>query len=296
MRDKLINWSLFTALCLIWGSSFILMKVGMNTLTAYQVASMRILSAGVIMIPFAWKAFKEVPRKKMGMVILSGLIGSFFPAYLFCIAETKIDSSLAGILNALTPLFTILIGITFFQLKAGRIKILGVFVGFLGLCLLMANTGKVHFENFSYTALVLIATCLYAVNVNLVGRHMKGIGSMSIAAVAFVFLIIPCMGILYGTGYFSLPLTGKAFIISTAASCVLGIMGTAVASVIFYMLVKRAGTLFASMVTYGIPFVAVMWGVLGGETITPVQVGCLGVILVGVWLVNKKIKEISNIE
>lgn len=291
MRDKLINWALFIALCVIWGSSFILMKAGMNRLTPYQVASIRILSAGIVLIPFALKAFREVPKNKMFIVVLSGLVGSFIPAYLFCIAETKIDSSLAGILNALTPLFAILIGIIFFQLRPGRIKLLGVFVGFVGLCLLMANTGSVGFENLSYTGLVLIATVLYAVNVNLVGMHMKGIASISIASVAFAFLIVPCICILYITGYFSLPLSEKPFVLATAASSILGIGGTAIASVIFYMLIKRAGTVFTSMVTYGIPFVAVLWGVWGGEIITPTQIGCLGVILVGVWLVSKKPKE-----
>ena len=288
MKDKLINWALFVALCLIWGSSFILMKAGITQITAYQVASIRILSAGIVMIPFARKALLEIPSNKLLPVILSGFLGSFFPAYLFCIAETKIDSSLAGILNALTPLFTILIGIGFFQLRAKTIQLIGVLIGFLGLCLLMAMTGKVHFENFSYSALVLVATFLYGVNVNMVGRYMQGIGSMSIAALAFVFLIIPCITILYFTGYFLLPLTSTPIILSTLAAFVLGVMGTAVASVIFYMLVKRAGTLFASMVTYGIPFVAVVWGLWGGETITIEQVGCLGVILVGVYLVNRK--------
>jgi drug/metabolite transporter (DMT)-like permease len=288
LRDKLINWGLFMALCVIWGSSFILMKAGINRLTAYQVASIRILSAGLVLIPFARKALLDIPKNKLFPVILSGFLGSFFPAYLFCIAETKIDSSLAGILNALTPLFTILIGIAMFQLRAKTSQLIGVAIGFAGLCLLMAMTGTVHFENFSYSALILIATFLYGVNVNLVGRHMQGIGSLNIATVAFVFLIIPCIIILYITGYFSLPLTTSSVILSTLASFVLGVMGTAVASVIFYMLVKRAGTVFASMVTYGIPFVAVLWGVWGGETISMQQVGCLGIILVGVYLVNRK--------
>lgn len=288
MRDKLINWSLFTILSLIWGSSFILMKEGMKTLSPYHVASLRILSAGVVLIPFARKALAQVPKEKLLLVILSGLLGSFFPAYLFCVAETRIDSSLAGILNALTPLFTIIIGIAFFQLKAGRRKIIGVLVGFIGLCLLIAPKGDFRFEDFSYSLLVLLATVFYGINVNMVGRHMQGVGSLNIASLAFVFLIIPTLVILYVTGYFALPLLQTAFIISTLASVVLGVCGTAIASILFYMLVKRAGTLFASMVTYGIPFIAVLWGLWGGETITLLQVGCLGIILVGVYLVNKK--------
>ena len=288
MRDKLINWGLFTILSLIWGSSFILMKAGMNQLTPYDVASIRILSAGLVLIPFARKALLEVPRNKLALVILSGLLGSFFPAYLFCVAETRIDSSLAGILNALTPLFTIIIGISFFQLKASWKKIAGVLIGFVGLYLLVSPNGDIHFANVSYTLLILMATIFYGINVNMVGRHMQGVGSINIASLAFVFLIIPSTIILYINGYFALPLTSKSVLISTLASAVLGIMGTAVASILFYMLVKRAGTLFASMVTYGIPFIAVMWGVLFGEHVTLWQVGCLGVILGGVYLVNRK--------
>ncbi len=284
----MIRWGLFTLLAVIWGSSFILMKVGMNRLTPYQVASIRMFSAGLILLPFVRKALLQIPKNKIFLVILSGLLGSFFPAYLFCIAETKIDSSLAGILNALTPLFAILVGMAFFQLKAGTQKIAGVMVGFAGLCLLMAYGRNFSLENLSYSLLVLIATLLYGINVNLIGRNMQGIGSLNIASLAFVFLIIPTIIILYFTGYFALPFTDKAVLVSTLASFVLGILGTAVASILFYMLVKRAGTLFASMVTYAIPFIAVLWGLFYGEQITLLQVVSMGIILVGVYMVNKK--------
>ena len=288
MRDKLINWGIFIVLSIIWGSSFILMKEGMRVLTPYQVASIRILSAGLILTPFALKALRQVPQNKWLLVILSGLLGNFFPAYLFCIAETEIDSSLAGILNALTPMFTILVGISFFQLKANSTKILGVIIGFIGLCLLMLSGKEVSFSNLSYAGLVLLATLCYGINVNMVGRYMKEVGSLNIASLAFVFLIIPSSIILYITGYLQLELSSTPVLKATGASFVLGVLGTAFASIIFYMLVKRAGTLFASMVTYGIPFVAVFWGLLDGEQITLLQVGCLGVILCGVYLVNKK--------
>lgn len=288
MRDKLVNWALFFLLALIWGSSFILMKAGMSSLTPYQVASLRILSAGLVLIPFARKALLETPKNKLVLVILSGLLGSFFPAYLFCIAETKIDSSLAGMLNALTPFFTILVGIAFFRLKLQSKKVVGVVIGFAGLCLLVAPELTLGFQNFSYSLFVLAATIFYGLNVNMVSRHMQGIGSLNIASLAFVFLIIPSLIILYFTGYFALPLTEKPLLMATLASFVLGILGTAAGSILFYMLVKRAGALFASMVTYGIPFIAVLWGVWYGEMVTLFQMGCLGIILLGVYLVNKK--------
>lgn len=288
MRDKLINWAIFLALSFIWGSSFILMKLGMSALSPYQVASIRMLSAGLILIPFALEGFRQVPKDKLLLVIVSGLIGSFFPAYLFCIAETKIDSALAGILNALTPLFTILVGISFFQFQASRQKIIGVLVGFVGLCLLFLAQKNISYENVSYAFLVLIATLLYGINVNVVGKHLHHIGSLNIASVAFSFLIIPCIIILYFTGYFALPLFSKPILQASGAAFLLGFGGTAIATVIYYMLVKRAGGLFASTVTYGIPFVAVFWGLLGGEYINFLQGCCMVIILVGVYLANKK--------
>ena len=109
------------------------MKIGMQHLSAYQVASIRILSAGLVMLPFALKGWKQVPKNKIITVIVAGLLGNFFPAFLYCLAEIKIDSSLASILNALTPLCAIIIGVAFFQLKITGNKIVGIVIGFIGL-------------------------------------------------------------------------------------------------------------------------------------------------------------------
>lgn len=260
----------------------------MRELTAVHVATLRILSAGIALIPFTYKAFQKIPRQKLGVVILSGLCGSFFPAYLFCIAETRIDSGLTAIFNSLTPLLTVIIGISFFQLKASPKKIIGVLIGFVGLCLLpLAGPNGIDWKDVSYALLVLLATVFYAFNVNLVGRHLKEAGSVNIAAVAFSFLVIPCLFILCFTQFFNSTFHRPAIWLSIGASAILGTIGTAVASILFYMLVKRSGAIFASLVTYGIPFIAVLWGVIYGEEITLLQLGCLGIILGGVYLVNK---------
>jgi drug/metabolite transporter (DMT)-like permease len=293
ISPRLLNWLLFVSLALIWGSSFILMKAGMQSLTAFQVAAIRMLSGGLILLPLAWKSFRKIPRNKIWLIILSGFLGSFFPAFFFCIAETKIDSSLAGILNALTPLFTISIGALFFQLQVTATKIAGVVLGFLGLCLLFIARGNLDFSYLSYSFLVILATLCYGINVNMVARHLKGISSVSIASFAFACLIPPSILILWKTGYFndiSSNSISPTWWMSTFASIILGVMGTALASIIFYMLVKRAGTLFASLVTYGIPFVAIGWGLLYGESITTIQIACLLIILAGVYLVNRNKK------
>lgn len=284
---RVVDWSLFVMLSVIWGSSFILMKVGMEGLSPYQVASIRILSAGLVLLPFGWRSFKAVDRRKWPLIFLSGLLGTFFPAYLFCMAETRIDSSLAGILNALTPIFTLLIGALFFHHTVGPGKWAGVALGFLGLVMLiLSGSQQVSFSYLGHASFILIATLLYGVNVNMVNRHLREVGSREIATVAFTMLIPLSFGILAATGYFNMDV-GDVFLRSTGASALLGVLGTAAASILFYMLLKRAGPLMSSMVTYGIPFVAVFWGVLSGESIGMAQMGCLLVILMGVYLANR---------
>lgn len=285
-RYRLINWGIFLALSVIWGSSFILIKIGLQTLSAYQVAALRLLSAGLILLPVSIRQIKNLPKSKIPLIILSGLLGSFFPAFLFCLAETKIDSSLTGILNALTPIFTIITGVLFFKSTIHWRKALGVIIGFGGLCLLFLNRG-IAFTSLAYASLVLLATLCYGLNVNMVSRYLKNVDSIIIASFAFSFLIIPSFLILLATGFFNLPLNRSTYLISGMAAIILGIMGTAVASIIFYMLVKRAGVIFTSMVTYGIPFIAILWGLMYNEGITLLEIACLGIILAGVFMTNR---------
>ncbi len=223
----------------------------------------------------------------MGLIILSGILGNFIPAYLFCIAETQIDSSLAGILNSLTPMFTIIVGVLFFKTQTSFIKIIGMIIGFIGLSFLLAAGKDVSLHNLSFAALVLLATLFYGINVNIVGRYMQNMGSLHIASIAFAFLIIPSLLVLYFTGYFSNNFSDPIVLKSLMASSLLGIVGTSIATILFYFLVKRAGILFGSLVTYGIPVVAVAWGLLDGESLNIMQVGCLGLILLGVYIVNR---------
>jgi drug/metabolite transporter (DMT)-like permease len=288
MSSKLINWGLFIILSVIWGSSFILMKEGLKELSAYEVAAMRMFSAGIVLLPFALKAFREIKRKEFWLILATGLLGSFIPAILFCVAETKIDSALAGMLNALTPLFVILVGVLFFQSATVFKKTLGVVIGFAGMVILFPGKGvHIETEHLIFSSLILIATLCYGLNVNIIGRYLQHIPSIHIAAIAFVSLIIPSLLLLFVKGFFSHSFSSSALWWSVSASAVLGILGTAVASILFYMLLKRAGSLFASTVTYGIPFIAVGWGLLAGETITFIQIGGLLVILAGVYIANK---------
>jgi len=284
-----VKWILFIILCLTWGSSFIIMKGGMEILSPYQLASIRIISAGLIMLPWIRTAYRAVPKKAVPALILSGFLGTLLPAYLFCIAQTKIDSSIAGILNALTPIFTLAIGMLFFNLKVGWIKWVGMLLGFAGMLVLVFGASRqINLQYIGYTFFVIIATICYGLNVNVVNQYLKDVAPLHIATIAFTALIIPNLIILASTGYFTDPnLLNGSLTRGTIAGVVLGIVSTCLASVIFYTLMKKAGPVFASMVTYGIPLVALGWGFVAGETITGLQVAGMAVILAGVRLANK---------
>jgi drug/metabolite transporter (DMT)-like permease len=292
LTKGLLNWIIFILLSLIWGSSFVLMKEGLVNLSAYQVASLRIVFSGIVLLPTAIKYFRHIPKDKLFIIFLSGLLGSLLPAYLFCIAEEGIDSALAGTLNSLTPIFVIITGALFFNSKTTANKVLGIAISFTGSVLLLFSKGHMQEnQNLLYISYVVLATALYGINVNMVHRHLSQIGSLQIAAVALTLNAIPALAVLYSTGYFNLPLADKRVLLSTGAAAILGILGTAVASVIFYMLVKRAGAVFASMVTYGIPFVAIGWGIIYNEEVGWKQVLCLVLILCGVYVANRKPKK-----
>jgi drug/metabolite transporter (DMT)-like permease len=271
------------------------MKLGLaNQLTPWHIAAIRILSSGIVLLPSALKARVLIPKDKWIFVFLSGTLGSLVPAFLFCIAEQTVDSALAGILNSLTPIFVIITGILFFKTGASFNKVLGIIIAFTGSVLLLLSKGQMlEIRHIEYTALIIIATIMYGYNVNMVSKNLHEIGSLHIASVALTLNAIPALVILIFSGYFKLPLLSKEILMGTGAAALLGIMGTAVATIIFYMLVKRAGRIFASMVTYGIPFVAIGWGIIFGEAFGWKQVICLIIILAGVYFTSRKQKTKS---
>ena len=221
---------------------------------------------------------------------MSGVLGSLLPAYLFCVAEMGIDGALAGTLNSLTPIFVIITGALFFSSKTSANKILGILIAFTGSILLLISKGHMQeSQNLVYVSYVVLATILYGFNVNMVYKYLKDIGSLQIAAIALTLNAIPALAVLYFTGYFNLPLTSSGILYSTGHAALLGILGTALASVIFYKLVKSAGAVFASMVTYGIPIIANIWGIIYGEEVGWKQFACLVLILLGVYIANRRV-------
>jgi drug/metabolite transporter (DMT)-like permease len=284
-NQKAGSWVLFAVLALLWGSSFILMKEGAKNLTGWQIGGIRILAASVVFLPFALAAIRKIPSKKIPLIVLTGVLGNLFPAFLFGIAiQQQIQSSLAGILNSLTPLFVIVIGALFFKKLVPGKKVIGVLIGFVGLVLLSISRGPVTLSEIGFTLLILLATLFYGLNVNIITTYLKGVDPFRMATVSIASLLLPTAVVLVLN---PVSLNTPAERQSVFACVALGILSSSVATALYYILIKKAGGLFASLVTYAVPVVAIFWGVLFGEEITPLQVGCLGVILGGVYLANK---------
>jgi drug/metabolite transporter (DMT)-like permease len=285
-KQNLKNWLLFILLSLIWGSSFILMKESARQLTGIQIGAIRIFSAGVCFFPFAVFHIRKIPRKQLLPVILSGLLGNLIPAFLFATAiHHNGESSLASILNSLTPLFVIIIGILFFKAKIESKKIAGVLIGFVGLLILSISRGPAAVD--SGLMLILAATICYGITVNLVGHYLKGIEGLMIATVSLTVMAIPAGLVLWREKVFSMVRYDEEVRISILIAALLGITASAIATAFFYILIQKAGGLFASLVTYAIPVVAIAWGLLANENITALQFGALAVILGGVYMANR---------
>lgn len=256
-------------------------------MNGWQIGSIRIFVAGIVFLPFAIFHFAKIPPKKLGIVMLTGLLGNLFPALLFASAiDENGESSLASILNSLTPLFVIIIGILFFKTRIQNKKIVGVLIGFAGLVILSLTKGPVS-PNDNGLLLIVIATIFYGVTVNLVSHYLKEIDGFKIAAVSLTIMALPAFFIMWQQNVFSLVRYDKEARFAIAIACLLGVVGSAIATGLYYVLIQKAGGLFASLVTYAIPIVAIMWGLLANENITAIQVGCLVIILLGVYLANK---------
>jgi drug/metabolite transporter (DMT)-like permease len=286
LNKNLVNWLLFIALSFLWGSSFILMKFSLEQFSAYQVASLRMVSAGVVLLPYALRFFKQIPREKLRVVLMSGVLGSLLPAFLFCMAEVGISSTLAGMLNSLTPIFVILIGAIFYNVRTTTNKVLGIIIAFAGSVLLLLSKGISGKQDVFYVLFVILATVCYGLNVNMVNKHLKGIPSLHIASVALAFNAMPALAVLIFSGFFSGFHASAPVFKAIGAAATLGIGGTAIASVLFYKLMKSAGLVFSSMVTYCMPVVAIMWGLYFNEPVGWKQLACLLLILAGVFVAN----------
>lgn len=283
------SWQLATLLfiSLLWGSSFILMKKGLQSYNNIQVASFRILFAHLILLPISIKNLKKVTRQNIASILIVGFIGTAIPAVLFTTAQVHISSALAGMLNSLTPFFTLVIGLVIYRSKFKGLNILGVIVGFIGALGLMGIQTSQVFKGFNiYAVPVVIATMCYGINVNEIKTKLHHLSSFEITSLAF-FFIGPVSLVFLLFSDFSGVIGSEGYILNLFFIFLLSLFGSVIALLIFNLLIKYTTSVFASSVTYIIPIFAIFWGILDKEVITIQQLLFIGVILFGVHLVNK---------
>jgi len=283
------KWVYLIILSIIWGSSFILIKKGLVGLTDYQLGALRIVLTAIILFSVGFKSIGQIQKKHWKWIAISGFVSSFFPPFLFAMAQNHIDSAVASILNSLTPLATVLVGIILFKIGSTQRQVLGVFIGLAGTLLLILFGAEFNtHQNYWYSLLVLLATFGYALNVNILKKYLVDISALAVTVGNFIFIVIPALVILIYTGFFETIFKDPVMLESTGYVAVLSLFGTAIAKVLFNKMVQISSPVFASSVTYTMPIVAVLWGLFDGERFSIWQFAAAIVILLGVYLSNRR--------
>jgi drug/metabolite transporter (DMT)-like permease len=283
------KWYLLFFLGCVWGSSFLLMKLGLKGVNPIQMGSLRILFAAAFLIVVGFKHIAKIPLHKWKYIALTSMFGTFLPVYLFATALSKIDGSVSSILNSLTPLFALIFGILFFKVDVQRRQIFGVVIGFVGcILLILFGEGENTTENYYYALLVVLASVFYGINVNLIKKYLSDLKPLTISTGNFLIMLVPALMILYFSGFFEIATEAKV-ITSLGYIAILGIVGTGFSNILFFKLIQLSSPVFASSVTYLIPVVAILLGYfVMDETLSFVQgIGAL-VVLLGVYFSSRK--------
>lgn len=277
-------------LALIWGSSFILMKHGLfdhgrAVLTPWQMASTRLCIAWLALLPWALKHVQMVPRnwKALGA---SGLFGNGLPAFLFALAQSRVGSALAGMINSLTPLFVLAIGALFFRVRMRGVHALGVALGLAGAAWLILLGDRMDGAPPPFAAAAVVATICYGLSANVVKHHLAGLPAEGISALAMTFVGIPSLIGVFVTGVPATVVTDPAGAKAVGHVALLAVLSSALALVLWNRLIQLTSALSASTVTYLMPVVAIGWGLIDGERVTWAHALAIAVVLLGVLLVN----------
>ena len=287
MKSEHIRWVILIVLALIWGSSFILMKKALVSLTPVQVGALRMILTAVVLIPIGYKGLAKIDKRQWVFIAITAMVGTFIPVFLFAFAIDNIDSSIVSILNSLTPLNTLAVGALFFGFSFLRKQFFGILIGLAGALILILKGAELNPEqNYSFALLIVLASLGYAFNVNILKKHLEELSSLTITTGNFILLLIPALLVLGMTNFFRADYIAEAKT-SLFYLALLAVFGTAMAKTMFNKLVKISSPIFSSSVTYLIPVVAIIWGVLDGERIYFDQFVSGGLILLGVYLTNK---------
>jgi drug/metabolite transporter (DMT)-like permease len=289
MRNVQLRWIYLLVLSIIWGSSFILIKKSLIGLTPIQVGALRILITAIVLLSVGFKELFTIQKKHWYYIFLTAVLGTFFPAFLFAYAINGIDSSIASILNSLTPLNTLLIGALLFGFRFIPRQLTGILIGLIGTAILIFKGAELNpHQNYWYAFFVIASSIGYAFNVNILKKYLSDLSALSVTTGNFVILIIPTSMVLWYSGFFQTFELTEATRPSLIYITLLAVFGTAFAKTLFNRLVQMSSPVFSTSVTYLIPIVAVSWGLLDGEHLKVIQLIGGGLILLGVYMTNRK--------
>lgn len=287
-----LAWSLLIILSVIWGSSYILIKKGLLVYTPLQVGTMRITFGFLVLLPSAVLKIFRLPGRKLFVLLIIGIIGNILPYILFAYSQTVLPSSVTGILNALTPIFTMLIAVFIFKYKIKNMQIIGMLLGFLGVMSLAFVDESGVFGSFNiYVMLVVLATLCYSISLNLIKVYLSDINSVIVTAVSLFTVGPVCLIYLLSTDLIHVFNTVPGSGLAMFYIAILGIVGTAFAMILYTKLIQITDALFATTVTYLLPIVSIIWGILDGEVLYHIHFVIMLIILIGVYLVNKNFKK-----
>lgn len=290
MNQEQKKWMYLSVLAIVWGSSFILIKKGLIGLTPLQLGSLRTVISSIFIFIIGFKSLKTILSHQWKWVVLSGFLGTFLPSFLFAFAETEVDSGVVSILNALVPLNAILIGLAVFKIASTKTQIFGVLLGFIGASMLIFNSMEFNpDQNYLFAGFVVLATLMYGFNVNIIKHYLQEVKPIAIATGNFAAIVIPALLVLIFSNFFnSKTFENEAIYSSIGYIAVLSLFGTVMAKIIFNNLIQISSPVFASSVTYLMPLVALLWGLLDGELFGLDQGFASLLILCGIYLANKK--------
>ncbi|WP_370397766.1 DMT family transporter [Tenacibaculum dicentrarchi] len=288
MNSKQVKWLYLIVLALVWGSSFILMKKALIGVTPIQLGALRILITAIFLLLIGFKSLKKIQKKHQIYILYTAFLGTFFPVFMYAFAVKGIDSAITAILSSLTPFNTFILGALIFGFAFNKKQFIGILVGLIGTLILILKGAELNpNQNYWYAILVVFSSIGYAFNVNIIKKYLSDLDALAITTGNFLVLIIPASLVLFFSDFFTLFELNDQMTTTFGYITILAILGTGIAKILYNKMVHLTTPIFASSVTYLIPIVAVAWGLADDEKLSLVQLLAGGIILFGVWLVNK---------
>ena len=282
------KWLFLILLSLVWGSSYILIKKALLGFQPIPLGALRITTSSILLLIVGFSSLKKIKKNQWKYIFYTAFLGTFFPVFLFSFAVQEIDSSIASMLNSFTPFNTFIIGILVFGFGFKKKQFIGILLGLIGTSILILKGAEMNpNQNYWFSLLAILATFGYAMNVNIVKKHLSDLDALAIITGNFLMMLIPAILVLFYSGFFSDFKGDELQMDSLLYVIILAVFGTGVAKVLYAKLVQISTPVFASSVTYLMPLVAIFWGSLDGEKLSVLQLFAGLLIMFGVYLVNR---------